>query len=1600
MFEATLATFKLYFKNRTYVLRTFLILLAGIKLTRLTKPHRNFSDNDTDHYIDDYVTRLTRTYRYDDSDHDFADHGLNITSTTKENPYNYTTYDYKQRNEKQQQHQKQQLLYDNNDEHLYPIDNASESVFNHREPPQDALTAESRIIHSGGIIWNSLHGGDKNYPKLGTTTGSGNFLSGKEVEDNQKVIDEAVKDGLKELHELYFIKEPLLYKMGTGNSLIVAEELNYFSRYSHNLGRQNLNIGDNLKTTLLNKQCPLRGVPRCALPSKRYRTADGTCNNIKEPWKGASMTPMQRFLTPIYEDGIQSPRLSIFNRNLPSSRKISTMIHRDKNRSVPTITLMFMQWGQFLDHDVTLTATSRAFNNSVPRCCLPGSTGLLPPEFMHPECMPIQVPRDDWFMGRFGMRCMEFIRSAPATRIDCDLGWREQINQVTSYIDGSMIYGSDVRKAESLRTFRGGLLQYGRRGSNNFPRDPPEGEICRTGAISTSCFLGGDSRFGEQPALTAMHTIWLRFHNQVAGVLQATNPQWSDEKLYQEARRIIGALIQHITYKEFLPVLLGPEVIELFGLSLKSKEYYTSYDQTINPATANSFSTAAFRFGHSLVQNSFVRSTINHQRLRNNVSIHDEHENPENIWSQGSLGRLILGLSNQPTQMRDEFIGDELTNHLFQSGEAPFGMDLAAINIQRGRDHGIPPYTSWRQPCSLSPINDWNDLSKVMRADTLKLFQSLYAHVDDIDLYSGGLAEKPVKGGMVGPVFACIIAQQFLNYRKGDRFWYENGDLESSFTPAQLQQIRKMTFAHIICSTINEIHNIQPFVFLASDDNENRRLRCENSGLNLEPWIEESNRINNDANDFSSDSGLNSFQQNNEDLVTGLFKRPTQSQPTFVHEADDFDFEKGFQETVNALNLINSENPIPIHQNVETIDLDDFGTESIEVSKIFSKRHAKNAEKPSFPPSNLILMRNLKNMKISEMINMELKKSPNIRSEITVSSKVNNPLKYKTINDSVLLLRRNQNTTTEMTIISNSDKENITDFLDEFRETGSTNDSMTVNKDSDILLLPKDLHIEATNETDFKTTNETENTTEQKLRNIDEYILDTLSDFYYDDDYDSQTKKNKNKQKKQTTKRPNQTREKHTTKSNLDVVTKTPDKLTTWTDELTNEDTDFEVYEDGKGSEFIVIHDGHKQSQGLYDGEDIRLDTLHTNLKYPEDIKKVHYADDYLDDPIMTNDHKGSNDDLPPNYQFNINIHVHPTMKPEVLTRRPLHPTYDNDQRLTQVSLLYNTNKTMIGHPLNINNHKQNHRIDYTNGQHEIIHGLTTKRPTTSYPIYVLNNAINKPTQKVTYVTGYMIQEPTTESTNMHVLSVHGPKRPSISYQTNRPLKLEPDSDINYSYLNQEYISNSPHRPIIILRPHELDATNTQNVYEVPIHIPPYMTLKPSKQTTREPQTLETRFPNNHYMYDHKKKNNLNKATSTSDNSKDQFYHIDDKLDFKTNLLPNRLKPYSNKNFVKISSVKVGYDHAKANIVENKEINNENEDKVENIVLPELEGIKVVQVDVLPSDDKYKITSFNDTEDSVPMPKMTKLYADDDCALELPKPMTVANKNTETSPAA
>ena len=102
--------------------------------------------------------------------------------------------------------------------------------------------------------------------------------------------------------------------------------------------------------------------------------------------------------------------------------------------------------------------------------------------------------------------------------------------------------------------------------------------------------------------------------------------------------------------------------------------------------------------------------------------------------------------------------------------------------------------------------------------------------------------EKPVRGGIVGPTFACILGQQFLNLKKGDRFWYENGGHPGSFRPDQLQEIRKTSLARVICDNLDNVDTVQPYVFLSNEEESNRRVPCRGSSiphLNLGRWKEE-----------------------------------------------------------------------------------------------------------------------------------------------------------------------------------------------------------------------------------------------------------------------------------------------------------------------------------------------------------------------------------------------------------------------------------------------------------------------------------------------------------------------------------------------------------------------------------------------------------------------------------------------------------------------------------------------------------------------------------------------------------------------------------------
>ncbi|XP_042207308.1 peroxidase-like [Homarus americanus] len=693
-----------------------------------------------------------------------------------------------------------------------------------------------------------------------------------------RILRHVTSYGMNETHYLTHIKEPQLFKDGyhlkRGHPGLLLAAFNKQKKKSKDLasfGYASLKASEllssqflltrqqtlfgleqvSLRNTALYDDCPVKSDEitsfTCPGYSQMFRTLDGTCNNpVKTEW-GAAFRPFARFLPPDYNDGIEQIRESVRRGPLPNPRQISDTVHRPLNRPSYQITMMVMQWGQFLDHDLTATAQSRGFNHSVPRCCNEHDGTPLPEAFRHPDCLPIMIPTADPFYSQWNHTCMEFVRSSPAPRPNCALGPRDQINQVTSFLDASNVYGSDDQEMAQLRLWEDGMLKY-KPVRFRKPLLPPlnhfdEGE-CRENSRNLHCFHAGDVRVNEQPALTSMHTVWLREHNRLVTLLAEINPAWNDDRLFYEARRIVGAKMQRITYGEWLPVVLGPAVMKVFRLPLQKYGYYRGYIASTNPTATNAFATAAFRFGHSLVQHSLMRCDKTGRRVPFTIKLHEELMNPANIHNFGSVDRLMLGLAFEMAQGRDVYMTNELTKHLFQTPGHHYGMDLAALNIQRGRDHGLPAYNIWREQCGLHRFTNWGELLQVMDDDTVGRLAAVYRHVDDIDLFPGGLAEKPVIRGLVGPTFACILGQQFLNLRRGDRFWFENGGLVSSFTPQQLREVRKVTLSRVLCDNLDDVDQLQPNLFRPPTENGRNVLQsCQGPNIptmNLTAWKEES----------------------------------------------------------------------------------------------------------------------------------------------------------------------------------------------------------------------------------------------------------------------------------------------------------------------------------------------------------------------------------------------------------------------------------------------------------------------------------------------------------------------------------------------------------------------------------------------------------------------------------------------------------------------------------------------------------------------------------------------------------------------------------------
>ncbi|CAN7937954.1 unnamed protein product, partial [Ixodes hexagonus] len=409
---------------------------------------------------------------------------------------------------------------------------------------------------------------------------------------------------------------------------------------------------------------------------------------------------------------------------------------------------------------------------------------------MSPECYPIDIPKDDPFFADFNVSCLTFTRSSPCFR--CRLGRREQMDSRTAYIDASEIYGITKEDTDNLRTFQNGkfilccLLKS--QEVNNImlppPSSNPDSDQCSYSDENKICFETGDPRANQHPALTSLQIIWFLQHNRIAKGLQDVNPHWEDERIFQVAKRIVESQMQHVVYKEWLPQIIGFNTSDAYGLTPLSSGF-TAYNGTLDASMVNEFAAAAFRLGHTLVNNTFLLTGSNSSEGR--FDIKDKYFDPFGFYD-GDLPAVLGGLIEEPFQTYDRYGTHGVTRYLFNPRDGCYGQDLFAIDIQRGRDHGVRGYADYVHYCSGLELSCFDDLYNynLMPKETADIYADLYDDVRDIDLFSGGISEYAVPGTAIGPTFSCIVAEMFHKLKFGDRFYYEHGGQAGSFTQGKL----------------------------------------------------------------------------------------------------------------------------------------------------------------------------------------------------------------------------------------------------------------------------------------------------------------------------------------------------------------------------------------------------------------------------------------------------------------------------------------------------------------------------------------------------------------------------------------------------------------------------------------------------------------------------------------------------------------------------------------------------------------------------------------------------------------------------------------------
>ena len=591
--------------------------------------------------------------------------------------------------------------------------------------------------------------------------------------------------------------------------------------------------------------------------SDKYASINGRNNNLENDF-GVTGAQLLRLLDNAYNDGISIPRGGPLNAStLPNPRTISNIIS-DQTDSVTNFlgaSDWIWQWGQFIDHDFDLNEANEAFS--------PGEG----------DVTPIPVPAGDSTFDD-GM-VLPFIRVPAAEGTGTSTNNpRETINQITAFIDASSVYGSDKERQTFLRSFVKGQLNVsiGDNGEILLSRNRVGLDALPNAAGATLGelqFVAGDIRANEQLGLIAVHTLFVREHNRLTEEIHdrleageepeltqkfedfaaefieqnptATEEEIKDEFLYQAARKVVTAKIQVITYNEFLPLLIGNDL----GV-------YEGYDSTIDAGITTEFANAAYRLGHSLLSDQLLRVDAEGNRI-SEISLAEAFFNPEDIQENG-VDTILQGLIFQEAQDVDNLVVDGVRDFLFPAGTG--GLDLAAINIARGRETGLPGYIAVHNEIFGTNINSFDDLGSdglgLFADEVVALFEEVYETVDQIDLWLGGISELPDDhGGLLGPTFSFFIADQFGRGRDGDRFFYLE-ESQAEHLEILAPALDETTLSSIINLNIDDAFAVPNNAFIQP-----------NAALVI-PTVET------DVNGIADSLVYNTIPAGNRDVLTGL----------------------------------------------------------------------------------------------------------------------------------------------------------------------------------------------------------------------------------------------------------------------------------------------------------------------------------------------------------------------------------------------------------------------------------------------------------------------------------------------------------------------------------------------------------------------------------------------------------------------------------------------------------------------------------------------------------------------------------------------------------